>query len=123
MSGWSILHNDLRPDNVIIERTSGRALVCDWNFLTRGPAWADWVGLLPYLRHDGLDADALLRASPLSAGVPDDAVDSWLALLAAYMVVSGLSPEVPGSPRLRSHGRFTAGIMVDWLSERRKWAA
>ncbi len=44
-------------------------------------------------------------------------------LLAAYMAVSGLSPEVASSPKLRAHGGFTAGIMIDWLSERRKWAA
>ncbi len=118
-----IVHNDLRPDNVIIEQPSGRALICDWNFVTRGPAWADWAGLLPYLRHGGLDADALLRSSPLSGGAGADSIDAWLALLAAYMVVSGLSPEVASSPKLRAHGRFTAGIMIDWLSERRKWAA
>ncbi len=114
---------DLRPDNIILASGSGRAWICDWNYLTTGPAWADWVALLPYARQGGLDADSLLRNSALSGGVPDDAVDSWLALLAAYMVVTGSSPEVPTSPHLRAHGRFTARIMVDWVSERRKWAA
>ena len=121
LTGSAMVHNDLRPDNIILERSSGRALVCDWNFLTRGPAWADWVALLPYLHHDGLDADAWIGASPLSAGVPAEAIDSWLAVLAAYMVVSGLAADVPTSPRLRAHNRFTAGIVVDWLSERREW--
>lgn len=44
-------------------------------------------------------------------------------LLDASLAVSGLSPEIASSPKLRAHVRFTAGIMVDWLSERRKWAA
>ncbi|TYC97463.1 phosphotransferase [Arthrobacter echini] len=123
LAGSSVLHNDLRPDNIILASGSGRAWVCDWNHLTKGPAWADWVGLLPYARQGGLDADTLLRDSALSGGVPNDAVDSWLAVLAAYMVVTGSSPEVPTSPHLRAHGRFTARIMVDWVSERRKWAA
>lgn len=123
LAGSNVLHNDLRPDNIILASRSGRAWICDWNYLTRGPAWADWVGLLPYARQGGLDADALLRTSALSAGLPDDAIDSWLALLAAYMVVSGSSPEVPTSLSLRAHGRFTARIMVDWVCERRKWAA
>ncbi len=123
LTGASLQHNDLRPDNIILDSRSGRAWICDWNYVATGPAWADWVGLLPYARHDGLDANALLRGSALSVGVPDDVVDSWLALLAAYMVVSGGAPEVPTSPRLRAHGRFTARIMIDWLSERRKWAA
>ncbi|WP_246021226.1 phosphotransferase [Arthrobacter echini] len=122
-TGSSVQHNDLRPDNIILDSRSGRAWICDWNYLATGPAWADWVALLPYAHHDGLDADALLRGSTLSVGVPDDAVDSWLALLAAYMVVSGGSPEVPTSPHLRAHGRFTARIVIDWLSERRKRAA
>ncbi|MUK01754.1 hypothetical protein GM708_07280 [Vibrio cholerae] len=108
---------------LFIEHGSGRAYVCDWNFLSHGPSWADWVGLLPYLRHDGLDADALLRRSPLAAGADAAAVDAWLAVLAAYMITRGLSPEITSSPALREHGRFTARVMVDWLSERRKWAA
>ncbi|KNC20087.1 hypothetical protein AC792_02900 [Arthrobacter sp. RIT-PI-e] len=121
LHGRDTLHNDLRPDNIVIERGSGRAYVCDWNFLTRGPAWSDWAGLLPYLHHDGLDADTLLVSSPLTAGVEGGTIDTWLAVLAAYLTVSGLSSEVPTSPRLRAHGRFSARIMVDWVSERRKW--
>lgn len=121
LPGPAPAHNDLRPDNIIMERGTNRAYVCDWNFLSRGPAWSDWTGLLPYLHHDGLDADALLASSPLAAGADDHAVDTWLAVLAAYLTVSGLSAEVPTSPRLRAHGRFSARIMVDWLSERRAW--
>jgi len=123
LAGSRIVHNDLRPDNIIIERRSGRAYVCDWNFLARGPSWSDWVGLLPYVRHAALDADTWLRSSRLSATADPAAVDAWLAVLAAYMTVRGLSPEIPSSPFLRAHARFTPGIMIDWLFERRKWAA
>lgn len=119
LQGNAVLHNDLRADNIIISQS--QAYVCDWNFLSTGPAWADWVALLVYARHGGIDVGAWLKRSPLSANADPGRIDSWLAILAAYMVHSGNQPEVPNSPWLRSHARFTARITVDWLNERR-WA-
>ncbi|GAB3532946.1 hypothetical protein GCM10027403_06210 [Arthrobacter tecti] len=119
LRGDAILHNDLRADNVIIQRSDKRAFVCDWNFLARGPAWADWVGLLLYARHGGIDPRPWLRDSPLSAAADPDDVDSWLAVLAAYMTHYGMQPDLPSSPMLRAHGRFTARIILDWIAERR----
>ena len=126
LAGDAVLHNDLRADNIIIRPGGGsspmpRALVCDWNFLSTGPAWADWAALLVYPRQAGIDVDTWLAESPLSGGADSDHIDAWLALLAAYMVTSGDQPELATSPWLRTHQRFTARILIDWLSERRKW--
>ncbi|MHA7275034.1 phosphotransferase [Arthrobacter sp. Hz1] len=124
LTGDSVLHNDLRADNIIISaagRKPARALFCDWNFLSTGPAWADWVALLVYPHHAGIDVDRWLAESPLSAGAAPDHIDAWLATLAAYMITSAAQPELATSPLLRTHQRFTARILIDWLSERRKW--
>lgn len=121
LAGNAVLHNDLRADNVIIRAADSKALFCDWNFLSTGPEWADWVGLLLYVRPDGVDADTWLHRSPLSTGVDEERIDSWLAVLAAYMIHHGSKPDVPTSPLLRTHGRFTASLVIDWLIERRRW--
>ncbi|MHA7153670.1 hypothetical protein [Arthrobacter sp. TMN-50] len=124
LAGDSVLHNDLRADNIIIRvasSTPARALFCDWNFLSTGPAWADWVALLVYPRHAGIDVAPWLTKSPLSSAANPDHIDAWLAVLAAYMIGSGARPELATSPHLRTHQRFTARILIDWLSERRKW--
>lgn len=124
LAGDSVLHNDLRADNIIIRTASStpaQALFCDWNFLSTGPAWADWVALLVYPRHAGIDVDPWLAESPLSAAANPDHIDAWLAALAAYMITSGAQPELSTSPHLRTHQRFTAHLLIDWLSERRKW--
>lgn len=126
LAGDAVLHNDLRADNIMIRPRGGPratpvALFCDWNFLSIGPAWADWVALLVYPRQAGVDVDSWLADSPLSCGANPDHIDAWLAVLAAYMVTSGDQPELATSPYLRMHQRFTARILIDWLSERRKW--
>ncbi len=124
--GDAVLHNDLRADNILIRSnprstTEPVALFCDWNFLSTGPAWADWVALLVYPRHAGIDVGPWVTESPLSADADPDHIDAWLAVLAAYMVTSGSQPDLATSPFLRTHQRFTARILIDWISERRHW--
>lgn len=120
------LHNDLRADNVVIGsaerwgRPPGTAWICDWNWLSRGPAWADWVALFPYFHHAGLPVEDM-AAWRLTEGAEAVHLDSWLALLCLYMIDAGAKPELASSPRLRAHGRFTARITIGLLAERRGW--
>lgn len=111
-------HGDLRGDNLLID-PAGRAWIFDWNWLCRGPAWTDFVGLLPLARADGLDAEAWLRRSPLTRDVPDEAIDVWLAVIAAYMLCAGSQAE---PEPLGSHRRRYARTYLDWLGARRGWA-
>ncbi|MCC3293301.1 aminoglycoside phosphotransferase family protein [Arthrobacter sp. zg-Y411] len=118
LAGDSVLHGDLRPDNILLR--SGKALFCDWNFLGTGAPWIDWVGVLPYARGGGLDVDSWLTRSALTRGVPPEHIDAFLAALLAYMIHSGCQPEVESSPQLRSHGRHTAQLIHAWTVSR--WA-
>ncbi|MCN0150497.1 phosphotransferase family protein [Salinispora arenicola] len=44
-SASSLIHGDLRPDNVLFG-PDGQVWFCDWTWLCRGPAWFDLVTLL-----------------------------------------------------------------------------
>ncbi|MGG5752466.1 phosphotransferase family protein [Zafaria sp. Z1313] len=126
LAGSTPLNNDLRADNVVLASASvdghpaGTAWVCDWNWLSTGPAWADWAAVLPYLHHAGLDVAAMAEWELLAGADPDD-VDAWLALLTVYYAESGAQPEVPTSPVLRRHARFSAAATLGLLAARRGW--
>ena len=68
--GDHLIHCDLRPDNLLIGRgageTSDRAYVLDWNWVTLGPAWCDWVGVIPTMAAQGHDLAKLLDSTSLS---------------------------------------------------------
>jgi aminoglycoside phosphotransferase (APT) family kinase protein len=122
LAGETATHGDVRADNIVIDH-AGRACLLDWNWLSTGPVWTDFVGLLPLARVDGLDVEAWLRRSPLTRGVADEAVDAWLAVVAAYMLDAAERAPWPGAPDLlRVHQRRYARTFLDWLGARRGWA-
>lgn len=118
--GHSIIHTDLRDDNVIVG-DDGRVWFCDWNWASRGAPWFDLLLLLISARADGYDADALFTAHPLGTDVPADAVDAVLAGLAGYFTRSSLLPSAKGSPYLRAHQASYAAATLSWLAVRRGW--
>ncbi len=114
-------HGDLRPDNLLIDH-HGTCWTVDWNWLALGPRWMDWLGLLPVAQHHGIDTAAAIRTSPLTADVPADHLDCYVALIAAYMLKNTDAPPPPGcTPALREHQRFYAWTFLDWLKPRRGW--
>lgn len=118
--GDRLSHADLRADNLLI--SAGRARVLDWNWVSLAPGWADFAGLLPYLWADGIVPETF--AAGLLDGVDPEAVDSFLAVLAAYLISGGARPDEPGmTPSLRQHQRYTAQITLDLLARRRRWPA
>lgn len=121
LAGDVAVHGDLRADNVLVDG-AGRAVVVDWNWMSRGPAWTDFVGVLPPARADGVDVDTWMRRSGLTAEVDPDDVDTLLALVAAYMLASADTPVWPGGPAaVRVHQRRFAWTFLDWLGARRGW--
>jgi hypothetical protein len=120
--GDRLVHCDLRPDNLLIT-PGGRARALDWNWVTRGPAWCDWVSLLPLMAHHGLDVERMVAQSPLLEGVDAEAVDAFLAILVGYLVDASVQPTVPGSrSAVREHQRFMAATFAALLADRRGWA-
>jgi hypothetical protein len=119
-------HFDLRPDNLLIGRGSGeasdRAYLLDWNWVTLGPPWCDWVGLIPTMQAHGHDLGRLLDSTPLSRTADPYAVDVFLALIAVYML-SGLEapPPAGATMAMRDHQRYYARLFLDTLAAHRGW--
>jgi hypothetical protein len=119
--GDTAAHSDLRPDNLLIDG-NGVCWAVDWNWLTLGPSWVDWVGLLPGAQYHGIDTFDAITRSPLTADVPQDHLDCFVAVIAAYMMKNADAPPPPGcTPALREHQRLYAWTFLDWLAVRRKW--
>jgi hypothetical protein len=116
-AGGSMLHGDLRLDNVLIDR-SGAAWLCDWTWPCLGAPWFDTVTLLVSAYASGLDVDPLLE--PWSA--PEAGVDGTLAALGGYWLVRAVSGPSSASPHSRQHQRFSGDQALAWLASRRGWA-
>ena len=123
LEGEHLVHSDLRPDNLLLD-TSGRIRVVDWNWVTRGPAWADFVGLWPLMARDGIDVAALAESSPLTRDADPEAIDAFLAVLAGYMLTHAghPTPPPPTLAALRDHQRLLGRLCLDLLATRRGWS-
>lgn len=115
----AFVHSDARDDNFLL--TADGALLCDWNWPARGPAWLDAVWLLVSAHGDGLDADAVLARHPLTREADPDEVDGWLAMLCGFMLEARDRPVPPTSPYLRVHARWWSEAAWSWLAHRRGW--
>lgn len=119
--GDTLSHGDIRPDNLLIDRC-GRALVLDWNWVGAGPAWADFVGLLPMMGWQGHDVARLVAQSPLTREADPDAVDGFVACVAVFMMDSFRKEPPPGcTPALRRHQALMARMFLEFLRSRRGW--
>jgi hypothetical protein len=120
--GETLCHGDLRPDNLLVD--GSRATILDWNWVGAAAPWVDWVGLLPLMTAQGIDTDALLVSSPLTRDVDPEAIDAFLATLAAYLLGGYRAPPPPGcTPALRRHQLLMAHVFLELLRRRRGWPA
>jgi len=119
-----IMHGDLRLDNVLVEPgpagTGGRAWLCDWNHVCRGPAWFDTLSLLVTAYASGHDANALFAGHPTASAAPGDAPDAGLAALAGlWLSRAGRASDASAS--IRQHQRWSGEMALHWLGTRRGW--
>ena len=117
LRGDSIVHGDLRLDNVLID-VDGRGRLIDWPSAAVGARWFDAVTYLLDVRHLGGTVDEGLR-HPVLRDVPPEHVDVLLAVLGAYFLHNARTPESPGLPGIRAYQAEQGATVLAWLLERR----
>ena len=122
VDGDTVVHTDVRSDNVLIG-ADGRAMLCDWNWPVRGCDWFDSFATLIAPRGEGLDVDAVMASRRLLKDVPPDDVDTVLALLVGYFLGQSVLPVPATSPHIRDHQRWQGEVCWTWLAERRGWGS
>jgi aminoglycoside phosphotransferase (APT) family kinase protein len=112
MAGDTVVHLDVRADNLLIG-PDGTVHLVDWPWASTGAPWLDRVLLLVNVElFGGHDTDALLRSLP-GAEADKRAV---LAGLIGYFVDKSRQPDPPGLPTVRAFQRAQGDALINWLA-------
>jgi Ser/Thr protein kinase RdoA (MazF antagonist) len=117
-AGGTLLHADLRPDNMVLT-DAGAVAVVDWAGACVGAAWVDLVLLLCSV--GGVDAEAIVRGHPVTRGVDPAAIDAVVCAVAGCWERESRQPPVPDSPYLRRFQARNAVLTRAWLAARTGW--
>jgi aminoglycoside phosphotransferase (APT) family kinase protein len=119
--GPTLLHSDLRADNLLLTPT--RVVAVDWPWACVGAAWVDLLLLLPSVTmQGGPDPEATFAAHPVAAGADPRAVTTTLAAWAGFLVEGSRQPPPPGLPTLRAFQLGQGLVALDWLRRRTGWS-
>ncbi|MDQ0680309.1 hypothetical protein QFZ30_003691 [Arthrobacter pascens] len=119
LAGESLVHTDIRADNVMITADNGAVLV-DWPWASIGSSWMDALTLLVNVRlfDPSSDVDARLQSHEAFASSTEDSVNRVLSGLAAYFTDAARQPPPPGLPTVRAFQRQQGEAVIRWLRER-----
>ena len=119
LAGESLVHTDIRADNVMITADNGAVLV-DWPWASIGSSWMDALTLLVNVRlfDPSSDVDAILQSHDAFASSTADSVNGVLSGLAAYFTDAARQPPPPGLPTVRAFQRQQGEAVIRWLRER-----
>jgi aminoglycoside phosphotransferase (APT) family kinase protein len=118
--GPTVLHSDLRADNLLL--TSTRVVAVDWPWACAGAAWVDLLLLLPSVTmQGGPDPEPTFAAHPVAAGADPGAVTTALAAFAGFLIGGSRQPPPPGLPTLRAFQLGQGLVALDWLRQRTGW--
>ncbi|HKE50498.1 MAG TPA: aminoglycoside phosphotransferase family protein [Actinomycetes bacterium] len=119
--GDSLIHLDVRADNVLLTERDGAVLV-DWAWASTGAPWVDVVLLLLnvalYGPHSVAELDEIVADHPLSRDI-----DPWLITLVVLGMTGLLESRSrdeppPGLPTIRAWQRHAARGAGRWLRHR-----
>jgi len=118
--GNTLLHSDLRADNILL--TPDRVYIVDWPWARIGPAWFDLLGMLPSVAmQGGGDPEEIFISQEVGREADPAAVNATLAGLTGYFLRSGLQPAPPGLPALRPFQLAQGEAALAWLKGRLGW--
>ena len=127
-SGWlphadgsTLLHGDLRADNVLIARDG--AVIIDWAHACTGHPALDLMDLVPQLimaGHSPSSAESHVSRLPAWREIPAAAVTSYAAAITGYWTRSSMQPSPPDSPHVRGYQAKAAAAGIEWLQRRER---
>ena len=119
--GRTLLHLDLRADNLLLTPT--RVVAVDWPYASAGAAWVDLLLLLPSVTmQGGPDPEPTFAAHPVATAADPAAVTATLAAFAGFLLDGARLPPPPGLPTLRAFQLGQGVVALDWLRRRTGWA-
>lgn len=119
--GRTLLHLDLRADNLLLTPT--RVVAVDWPYASVGAAWVDLLLLLPSVTmQGGPDPEPTFAAHPVAAAADPEAVTATLAAFAGFLLAGARLPSPPGLPTLRAFQLGQGVVALEWLRLRTGWA-
>jgi len=118
-AGETLVHGDLRADNIMISEGHGRAWLIDWPHACVGAPWIDLAFMLPSVALQGGAGDPawLFASSRVGEAVSIDDLRAALAGLAGYFAWSAGQPAPTGIPNLRAFQAAQAGATLRWLRD------
>lgn len=125
-SGWAdaargdtLLHADLRADNLLIT-TDNQVLVVDWPYAVTGASWVDALLLLPSVAatSDAVDIQQIWSGFTPARTADPDAVNAVLAAIAGDFLYQSLQPAPQHVPGLRAHQHDKGLAALAWLRQR-----
>ncbi len=119
LGGDSLVHNDVRADNILITGEE-RAILVDWPWACIGAGWVDALSVLVNVRvfDATADVDSVLQSHPVFADATDSSVDGFLSGLGAYFIDAARLPAPPGLPTLRVFQQQQGEAVIAWLRQR-----
>jgi hypothetical protein len=118
--GTTLLHTDIRADNVLLTPT--KVFFVDWPWASRGAAWIDLVFMLPSVAMQrGPKPWEIFDAHPLARGIPNDRVTALVAVITGFFVWQSRQPSPPGLPTIRAFQRDQGVPALEWLKRRTGW--
>ena len=116
--GTTLLHMDLRHDNLLVRGAD--VWVVDWPWCARGAAWVDVVLLAVAIEaYGGPSAATVFEA--YGTPVEEPALGAVLAGLSGYFVPHGMRPAPPGLPYLRAVQARQGDVAAAWLDALGLW--
>ncbi|HEY3262015.1 MAG TPA: aminoglycoside phosphotransferase family protein [Pseudonocardiaceae bacterium] len=123
-AGDTMLHMDLRPDNVLILPEDAAAALVDWAHAMRGAPWLELANLVPHLiigGHSPAEAELAVLHGPAVARVPAWAITGFAAAVAGYWAAASRQPSPPGAYGLRAFQATAAAAALTWVAHRTRW--
>jgi hypothetical protein len=119
LAGPSIVHTDVRSDNILMTAHHGAVLV-DWPWACIGSPWIDGLTVLINVRvyDPEFDVESVLRSHQVFSRATSGGINRVLSGLGAYFTDAARQPPPPGLPTVRAFQQRQGQAVVRWLQQR-----